>query len=157
MKFNIGFKVFFSILLIAFLVFFSFIGIIFTLLSGLTFYTPIIIITALGPVVFFIYFSFQLLKTRVLKISFITFIALCVVTAFGFQLNHSYHQSIPTVNDHEVNLYQYQPFYAESLAVRLDEESSLSLDENLPVINGATALYPLYAAFFPGDVPRKTV
>lgn len=47
----------------------------------------------------------------------------------------------------EVNLRDYEPFRENTLAKSLDENSSLSLQNNLPRLDGATALYPLYAAF----------
>jgi phosphate transport system substrate-binding protein len=41
----------------------------------------------------------------------------------------------------------YAPFAEDTLAVRLDEEATLRLSGSLPVLDGATALYPVYAAF----------
>jgi phosphate transport system substrate-binding protein len=40
----------------------------------------------------------------------------------------------------------YAPFVG-TLTARLDEEAELRLTDNLPVLDGATALYPIYAAF----------
>jgi len=56
----------------------------------------------------------------------------------------------------EVNLIEYEPFREGTLAKDIDAPSALSLQENLPRLDGATALYPLYAAFaratYPEDV-----
>lgn len=42
----------------------------------------------------------------------------------------------------------YEPFKEDTLAASLNEKSTLSLSgDDLPVLDGATALYPLYAAF----------
>ena len=41
----------------------------------------------------------------------------------------------------------YAPFTQGSLTAKLDEDSSLRLADSLPVLDGATALYPVYAAF----------
>ncbi len=41
----------------------------------------------------------------------------------------------------------YAPFAEGSEAARLEEEAELHLAGDLPVLDGATALYPLYAAF----------
>ena len=41
----------------------------------------------------------------------------------------------------------YAPFSVNSKIVKLNEPSTLRLGENLPVLDGATALYPIYAAF----------
>lgn len=45
------------------------------------------------------------------------------------------------------DLTEYAPFSANSKTVKLDEEPALELVNNLPVLDGATALYPVYAAF----------
>ena len=41
----------------------------------------------------------------------------------------------------------YAPFMEDTLAAKLPVEATISLNENLPVIDGATALYPVYSAF----------
>lgn len=41
----------------------------------------------------------------------------------------------------------YAPFSKGSKLAKLGDISKLRLDENLPVLDGATALYPIYAAF----------
>lgn len=41
----------------------------------------------------------------------------------------------------------YSPFEEDTLAATLEEEAALHLAGELPVLDGATALYPLYAAF----------
>ena len=47
----------------------------------------------------------------------------------------------------DISLVKYEPFRENTLAKSLDEPSSLHLHDNLPRLEGATALYPLYAAF----------
>mgnify|MGYP002585161122 CR=1 FL=1 len=56
-------------------------------------------------------------------------------------------EQTPQVSD-EVDLWQYQPFVpgAGERLVRLDHTPSLQLTEGFPRLDGATALYPLYAA-----------
>ena len=41
----------------------------------------------------------------------------------------------------------YTPFATDSKTAKLDERATLKLDDNLPILDGATALYPIYAAF----------
>ena len=41
----------------------------------------------------------------------------------------------------------YAPFSPNSKTAKLDAESALMLSDSLPILDGATALYPLYAAF----------
>ena len=47
----------------------------------------------------------------------------------------------------DISLIEYEPFRENTLTKSLDEPSSLRLQDNLPRLEGATALYPLYAAF----------
>ena len=59
-----------------------------------------------------------------------------------------------TENGSDVDLYNYMPFIPRSLAASLDDASTLNLFLNLPRLDGATALYPLYAAFVQETYPK---
>jgi len=74
-----------------------------------------------------------------------------------------YRSSIPQAGE-EINLRGYMPFgeywyvdgvltYHESLVTKLNEESTLKLGGELPRLDGATALYPLYSAFVRATYP----
>ncbi len=59
-------------------------------------------------------------------------------------------QAVTTVEERQIQLYQWQPFHADTRAVTLPEASALTLapEEALTLrIDGATALYPVYASF----------
>ena len=58
-----------------------------------------------------------------------------------------------TVSDNLI-LENYQPFKDETKAVKLSETTTLRLENNLPRIDGATALYPLYSAFVQAIYPE---
>jgi phosphate transport system substrate-binding protein len=71
-----------------------------------------------------------------------------------------YKNSIPQA-DEEIDLLQYMPFgadmkdgYHDTLVKTLEEESTLKLGGNLPRLDGATALYPLYSAFVRAAYPE---
>ena len=53
----------------------------------------------------------------------------------------------------EVYLPAYEPFREDTLAKSLDGESALHLQSDLPRMDGATALYPLYSAFARATYP----
>lgn len=53
----------------------------------------------------------------------------------------------PAGSESAPDLTQYAPFAIHSKAVRLDEKPALQLTDDQPVLDGATALYPVYAAF----------
>jgi len=57
-------------------------------------------------------------------------------------------------NNDEMNLYNYQPFVANTLVKSLDEPSNLRLLSDLPRLDGATALFPLYSAFVRATYPE---
>jgi phosphate transport system substrate-binding protein len=86
-------------------------------------------------------------KIRKITSSCLAIIAF-VLAAYGIG-NQIYHNNILEIGAHseEVYLRYYEPFRTDTLAKSLDDESDLNLRENLPRLDGATALYPLYAAF----------
>lgn len=65
-----------------------------------------------------------------------------------------YEDNISTVSS-EVNIHEYQPFHDDSLVVKMDEEATLKLEDYLPILDGATAMYPLYAAFVQATYPEN--
>ena len=78
-------------------------------------------------------------------------IAVFILGAFIF---NSYQKSILELYEtSEINLRYYEPFRENTLTKNLDEPASLSISENLPRLDGATALYPLYTAFARATYP----
>ena len=70
--------------------------------------------------------------------------------ALGFWRN-----SIPTVDDRDLLLWQYEPFSEDTKAVSLEEEPTLRFrQEDLLRLDGATALYPVYASFVQAIYPQ---
>jgi len=78
------------------------------------------------------------------------FLCVCLVSAayagWGF-----YHDSIPTVDESEnrtAMLWDYVPFEEDNKLATLEKPASLQFDSPYAVsLDGATALYPVYAAF----------
>ena len=66
--------------------------------------------------------------------------------------NHVY--NIPTVSEQRIHIRNYQPFDDYNVLAKLDDESSLKITGNLPVLDGATALYPVYASFVQAVYPE---
>lgn len=76
----------------------------------------------------------------------------CVVYA-GYG---AWRESIPTVDDRDLLLYQYEPFREDNRLVTLEKPAALQLDRaGLPRLDGATALYPVYAAFAQAVYPER--
>lgn len=77
-----------------------------------------------------------------------------LVISLVYPSYHLYLDSIPKVSA-EVNIYQYMPFESESDLKPLQEESTVQFTGELPRLDGATALYPLYAAAAQMIYPEK--
>lgn len=61
---------------------------------------------------------------------------------------------IPTV-DAEVDTSKYEPFSKFGNVTKLNEKATLQLTDNLPKLDGATSLYPLYASIVEAAYPEK--
>ncbi|MDH6309587.1 phosphate transport system substrate-binding protein [Dysgonomonas sp. PFB1-18] len=99
--------------------------------------------------------SLNVIKNKTLLI---VFASTTLITGAAVLVNYCYDRyidSIPTLSDQGVNLREYQPFDKNTKAVKLSEVSTLRLTDSLPLIDGATALYPLYAAFVQATYPEK--
>ena len=91
------------------------------------------------------------------KACYIPLIAVSVISVGiigGIYARRAYVESIPTVGEGSNVLYSYSPFMADSKIATLNEEGSLKITEDLPVMDGATALYPVYAAFAKAVYPE---
>lgn len=148
-------NIFASILVLIVLGFFTFAGVFMALLIGNFEWIPFMIISALILYLLFLAFLFRFFKTkkRVLWFIGISFVALAAGSVWP--IYEKYIDSIPTVSS-EVDIFEYMPFEEDSKVVSLDEEASLQLSEPLPVMDGATALYPLYSAIAQATYPKKT-
>ncbi|MDR2911290.1 MAG: substrate-binding domain-containing protein [Bacteroidales bacterium] len=152
-------KILIFILLLACILFVGFWALLITAFSGngalaiLTFASVI----ALLILTFLTVFSLQKMK-RFLKIAWITFPSLALVLGCTFYKIHQdkmYDYEIPRVSESDFDLSEYQPFTDGTKAAFLNEKSALTLTGNLPLLDGATALYPLYSAFVQAVYPEK--
>ncbi|MDW0108771.1 PstS family phosphate ABC transporter substrate-binding protein [Sporosarcina aquimarina] len=146
--------VFKSIILFIPLAIITFFAVVLTLLQGQIQYIPLIIAV---PTVTYLLATFLLLKffktkRRILAFSIIAGAAL-IVTAI-VPIRESYKQSMPTVSA-EIDVYQYEPFRNLDSLAKLDHPATLKIQEPVPKLDGATALYPLYASFTEALYPKK--
>ena len=85
---------------------------------------------------------------------------LCCVLAVGiaFVISYSiekYEESITIDVTPNINVNEYLPFSEDSKIVKLDS-STLKLTKELPIIDGATAAFPVYSAFVNAVYPDTT-
>ncbi|WP_426983621.1 PstS family phosphate ABC transporter substrate-binding protein [Brevibacillus borstelensis] len=154
--YNLIGKIIGCIVIIAGLLFFGFMAMLFTTLQGgVKFYTPLSAVVTAVLILFVILRMFTPIKPRILYRSLAVCFGLCLLTVAGYEINYAYHNSIETVGEQDVDLEQYRPFQPYTKAAKLEEPSTLKLESGLPRIDGATAFYPLYAAFVQAVYPEK--
>jgi phosphate transport system substrate-binding protein len=73
--------------------------------------------------------------------------ALCIAAGIATEKYFERINEIPTVSEKNSSLYWYVPFREDNLLVMPDEEPAAKITGNLPVMDGATALFPVYASF----------
>lgn len=140
-----------SIILALPLLFFTFLFI----PSNMSYIIPLVIALYVFLVVLFSFKTFGLMKRTPGKKVFYGVAAAIAVVGLSFAISGLYKQSLDTVGDAEVDLQQYMPFEEGTKAVKLDKPATLKLESELPIIDGATALYPMYAAFAQAIYPEK--
>ena len=67
----------------------------------------------------------------------------------------AYDRNIFRLRENRVNLDLYAPYAENTKAAVLDSLSTLILETDLPKLDGATALYPVYSAFAQAVYPQK--
>lgn len=143
-----------KILLTVIILFFSFYGGIFYVFvvsgHGANYY-----LSVAGAFLFPIFLLFNLFvknRKKVLPvwIMIIGFYILAVNASIG---SYEYNESITIDTSPNINLDEYLPFDDNSKIARLDGEASLKFEGNLPKIDGAAALFPVYSAFVNATYP----
>ncbi len=97
------------------------------------------------------------LKKKWVWISLCTCGAVCILAAGGNYAYNAYIDSIPTVGEGDSVLRDYIPYAQPSKVVVLDEEATLKITEDIPKMDGATALYPIYSAFAQAVYPKDVL
>ena len=75
------------------------------------------------------------------------------IVFFGSMKGYYVYTESLRIEERGVELLDYQPFKEGSDLAKLDGSSSFTLDSELPRLDGATALYPLYASFVEAVYP----
>ncbi len=86
------------------------------------------------------------------------FAAVALVACAGNILWYQYDQSKIIDTNPNIDVYKYYPGYEENLLVKLPEEATLKFTpkDDLPRIDGATAVFPVYSAFVQEVYPEGT-
>lgn len=135
--------------------FFTFLFIFIVAFSGKIQYIPLIIAIAVVLYIGFVLQIFDVFYQNRKRIKSYWVVVGIIFVIFSIQPIYKWFDSrVPTV-DAEVNIYQYEPFVDQNKLVQLDQAPTLKLEKPLPIMDGATALYPLYAAIAQEVYPEK--
>lgn len=94
-------------------------------------------------------------KKKVFKYWLIFFVIFIVILAINIGIN-KYEESITINTSPNINTDEYLPFVEDSKIVKLDKDASLKLENNLPILDGAAACFPMYSAFVNAVYPENT-
>ncbi|KAA0948867.1 hypothetical protein FQ087_16260 [Sporosarcina sp. ANT_H38] len=131
---------------------FLLIGALYVWLDGLLFLLPftVVLYMSLGTVLFVRMFGKSKHEKVVYRV-IIGVVSLSLIVA----VPSIYNKTRPVVQDGQVDTNAYELFSDHTKVVALTEPSTLKIKDNLPIIDGATALYPVYAAFAQAVYPEK--
>ncbi|KAB2329523.1 hypothetical protein F7731_22005 [Cytobacillus depressus] len=149
-------KLFTAFLTVIVLGFVGFVATIISLLTGKAeFYSIFIPAITVGLIITIILAIYGKAKKKVPKFSVIAFFSLCVISVAVYEGYQAYLKSIEVVSTQDVDLSEYLPFVKNTKLVHLEEPSTFKIEDNLPKLDGATALYPVYAAFVQAVYPER--
>ena len=93
-------------------------------------------------------------KKRVLKYWGIFALTLVIALSVNIMINN-YNEKITIDTNPNINTQEYLPFEENSKIVKLEKDASLKLIENLPIVDGAAAVFPVYSAFVNAVYPNS--
>lgn len=88
-------------------------------------------------------------------IAFILILLLTLGSSLGIASYEKYQDSLKINVTPNINVHEYLPFQEDSKIYKL-EESSLKLEDNLPIVDGAAAVFPVYSSFVNSVYPETT-
>lgn len=115
---------------------------------------PMLIVFVLMMIVLFLPKS--RLRSVLLKVSAVI-TAFCVLACVGVKFWYQHLDNITVVDNTNIDTTKYRAFDENADLVRLDHEASLrfTLQDNLPVVDGAAALFPMYSSFVNAVYPQN--
>lgn len=124
-------------------------------IGGADFYTAVATAVCMALWAFIMMQIWRIVKLKNQRIVFSAAAVVIFLVVAGFELNKAYIKNIDEVSEQGVDLTLYEPFKENTKAVTLGGDSALKLSLNLPKLDGATALYPLYSAFARAVYPEN--
>ncbi|SDN79995.1 phosphate transport system substrate-binding protein [Psychrobacillus sp. OK028] len=148
-------KVILSIFVLIGMVFFGYVGLFLLLIMGKIDYIALFITVGVVLYLLFVLKIFRFFQSKQRKVLFGSIAGIAILISAIAPLKDVYTNLIPTV-DAEVDISKYEPFSEFGDVATLKEKATLQVSGDLPKLDGATALYPLYAAFVEATYPEKS-
>lgn len=104
-----------------------------------------------------IFAVWEIIGKKYIWIPLISLSAVICIACGVYAVHRAYIDSIPTVGERSDLLAQYAPYEENTKVAVPDEPSSLTLESDLPLLDGATALYPIYSAFAKAVYPKNVL
>ncbi|MDR0770421.1 MAG: substrate-binding domain-containing protein [Burkholderiales bacterium] len=120
------------------------------------FYVPLIIAGGALLLAFAFLHLFHFVASKKMKKIWLIFLSLMVVSCAVHEGRNAYDRSITRMREGNVDLKLYAPYAENTRAAALEGASTLRLETDLPLLDGATALYPVYSAFAQAVYPQNT-
>ncbi len=153
---NIFFSIAFTIWWSIFYLFIIFMAAIFSGLNGI--FWEIVAFTAGGLIWLVVMLAlWGVLKRKPVWLSCVGLAAVLVLTVGGHLGYQAYIDSIPTLDENADLLPAYAPWQENTKAVTLSEPATLQLTDDLPRMDGATALFPVYSSFAKAVYPKEAL
>lgn len=124
------------------------------LISGSTYYIPLILVLVAVLYTFLVFLIFKVSLSKKNKKIFAGISLFAILLASIQPIYEWIDNQVSTVNA-EVDIYQYMPFVEKNQVVKLPVPATLQLEKSLPKMDGATALYPLYSAIAQAVYPEN--
>ncbi len=121
--------------------------------TGQKFYSPLILVLTVWLMVVSVALIIGGRWRKWGTIALVLAVGVCVLAIGGYEGYRLYYRSFEQVVEREPNLAKYRPFDNDGRLATLDGTATLALTDNLPRLDGATALYPVYAAFVQAVYP----
>lgn len=154
---SIVLKVVASLFAFAFIALFTFIAVLIVALSGYgDFYSGIVIVYGLLFSFVCVFAIWDILQRKYIYIPILIALAVTTLVWAGYAIYEKHDTDIPTLSESDEIFSEYKPYGAGSRVVVLDEEPTLTLTDDLPRLDGATALYPVYSAFARAVYPKES-
>jgi phosphate transport system substrate-binding protein len=135
----------------------GFVALIIAMFTGAgRFYLLLIIISSVLLLVSTFLHMFRFVTPGKMKKVWFIFLSLAIVSCVINERINAYDKSFLRIQEGNVDLNLYTAFGENTRAVVLGELSTLRLETDLPLLDGATALYPVYSAFAQAVYPRKS-